>query len=67
VQRTIIFFWTFKALVDGFAYYKPKIQIDGTFLYEKYKETLLVAVTQDGINHILHIVFALVEGETAKT
>jgi hypothetical protein len=35
-------------------------------LYEKYKGTLLMAVTQDGNNNIFPIAFALVEGETAE-
>jgi len=43
----------FKALVVGFSYFKPIVQINGTFLYGKYKEILLVAVAQDGASHIL--------------
>jgi len=42
------------------------VQVVGTFLYGKYRETLLVAVVQDGRNNILPIVFAIVEGETAE-
>jgi len=42
------------------------VQVDGTFLYGKYRGTLLVAVTQDCRNNILPIVFATVEGETAE-
>nr|KYP70656.1 hypothetical protein KK1_009883 [Cajanus cajan] len=37
-------FWTFKPCIDGFAFCKPIVQVDGTFLYGKYKGTLLVAV-----------------------
>ncbi|WVY94019.1 hypothetical protein V8G54_033107 [Vigna mungo] len=59
-------FWTFKPCVDGFPYCKPLVQVDGTFLYGRYKGTLLVAVAQDGRNNILPIAFAIVEGETAN-
>ncbi|RYR72979.1 hypothetical protein Ahy_A02g007226 [Arachis hypogaea] len=37
--------------------------VDGTHLYEKYKVCLLVAVFQDDNNNIMHIAFAIVEGE----
>nr|KYP33269.1 hypothetical protein KK1_045897 [Cajanus cajan] len=37
-------FWTFKLCINGLKYYKSIIQVDGTFLYGKYKGTLLVAV-----------------------
>nr|KYP48319.1 hypothetical protein KK1_030011 [Cajanus cajan] len=50
---------------DGFSFCKPIVQVDGTFLYGKYKGTLLVAVAQDGRNNIILIVFAVVEGETS--
>ena len=42
------------------------VQVDGTFLYGKYRGTLLVAVAQDGRNNILSIAFAIAEGETAE-
>ncbi|KAK7262381.1 hypothetical protein RJT34_29953 [Clitoria ternatea] len=59
-------FWTFKQCVDAFAFCKPVIQVDGTFLYGKYRHTLLVATTQDGNNNVLPIAFAVVEGETLQ-
>ncbi|WVZ15295.1 hypothetical protein V8G54_012861 [Vigna mungo] len=58
-------FWTFKPCLDGFPYCKPLVQVDGTFLYGRYRGTLLVVVAQDGRNNILPIAFAIVEGETA--
>ncbi|WVZ05779.1 hypothetical protein V8G54_019125 [Vigna mungo] len=58
-------FWTFKPCVDGFPYCKLLVQVDGTFLYRRYRGTLLVAVAQDGRNNILPVAFAIVEGETA--
>ncbi|XP_020217987.1 uncharacterized protein LOC109801349 isoform X2 [Cajanus cajan] len=57
-------FWTFKPACDAFNYTKPIIQIDGTFLYGKYRGTLLIATTQDGNARVLPIAFAVVKGET---
>ncbi|KAL5191069.1 hypothetical protein HKD37_04G010396 [Glycine soja] len=42
--------WSFKPCIDGFQYCKPVVQVDGTWLYNKYKGTLLVAVAQDSNN-----------------
>ncbi|XP_027337546.1 uncharacterized protein LOC113851276 [Abrus precatorius] len=58
-------FWTFRPCIDDFAFCKPIVQVDGTFLYGKYKGTLLVAVAQDGRNNLIPIAFAVVEGETS--
>ena len=49
----------------GFAYCKPIVQVDGTWLYGKYTGTLLIATTQDEAHHIFLIAYAIVEGETA--
>lgn len=57
-------FWAFHPCIVGFNFCKPIVQVDGTWLYGKYKGTLLMAVAQDGENHIFPIAFALVEGET---
>ncbi|PNX59609.1 receptor-like protein kinase HSL1, partial [Trifolium pratense] len=48
-------------LIKGFAYCKPIVQVDGTWLYGKYKGTLLLAVAQDGNDHIFPVAFAIVE------
>lgn len=45
-------------------FYKPIIQIDGTWLYRKYKGMLLIEVAHDGNNNILPITYTLVEGDT---
>jgi len=42
------------------------VQVDGTRLYGKYKEILLVVVAQDDNNKILPIVFAIIKGETTE-
>jgi len=39
-------------------------QVDGTWLYDKYKGILLVAFAQDDNNKILQIVFAVVKSES---
>ncbi|XP_058749008.1 uncharacterized protein LOC131621962 [Vicia villosa] len=57
-------FWAFQPCIRGFAFCKPIIQIDGTWLYGKYKGTLLMAVAQDGNSNVFPIAFALVDGET---
>ncbi|XP_025669131.1 uncharacterized protein [Arachis hypogaea] len=43
-------FWTFPLCVKAFKYYKPLISIDGTHLYGKYGDTLLMAIAQNGKN-----------------
>ena len=40
------------------------ISIDGTFLYGKYKGTLLIASTWNGDNRLFPLAFAIVEKET---
>lgn len=57
-------FWAFQPCIHAFAYCKPIVQVDGTWLYGKYRGTLLMAVAQDGNGNIFPIAFALVEGET---
>ncbi|XP_019418538.1 PREDICTED: uncharacterized protein LOC109329318 [Lupinus angustifolius] len=59
-------FWAFKPCIDGFAYCKPIIQVDGTFLTGKYTGTLLIASPQDGNRRVFLVAFAIVEGETKE-
>ncbi|KAL5142487.1 hypothetical protein HKD37_09G025667 [Glycine soja] len=59
-------FWSFGPCINGFAYCKPLGQVNGTWLYGKYTDTLLIATTQDGANHIFPIAYAIVEGETTS-
>ena len=58
--------WSFGPCIKGFAYCKPIVQVDGTCLYGKYTDTLLIATAQDGANHIFPIAYAIVEGETTS-
>ncbi|KAF7839004.1 uncharacterized protein G2W53_007486 [Senna tora] len=57
-------FWAFKPCIDVWSQLKPMLQVDGTFLYRKYKHSLLIATGQDGNRNIVPVAFALVEGET---
>ncbi|XP_058746800.1 uncharacterized protein LOC131619750 [Vicia villosa] len=57
-------FWAFQPCIRGFAYCKLILQIDGTWLYGKYKGTMLMSVAQDGNNNIFPVAFTTVEGET---
>ncbi|KAH1193657.1 hypothetical protein GmHk_19G054652 [Glycine max] len=59
-------FWSFGPCINGFPYCKPIVQVDGTWLYEKYTVTLLIATAQDGANHIFPIAYAIVERETTS-
>jgi hypothetical protein len=53
--------------VAGFAHCRPVISIDGTFLIEKYKGMLKVAVGMTAKNQLLPLAFALVEGENNES
>ena len=50
-------FWVFGACVEGFKHCRPIIQIDGTFLYEKYIGKLLIATSIDANGHIFPLAF----------
>ena len=59
-------FWTFSQCRMAFKHCKPFIQIDGTFLYGKYKEKLLIAVGQDGNKKIVPLAFAICKSESTE-
>ncbi|KAE8706187.1 hypothetical protein F3Y22_tig00110403pilonHSYRG00165 [Hibiscus syriacus] len=60
-------FWTYPQCINAVKYCKPVVQIDGTFLYGKYKQVLLLVVVQDGNRNILPVAFALVQGEDTES
>ncbi|XP_016195725.1 uncharacterized protein LOC107636747 [Arachis ipaensis] len=60
-------FWTFPPCIEAFRHCKSLVNIDGTHLYSKYGDMLLVAIAQDGNSNILPIAFSLVEGENAES
>ena len=59
-------FWAFKPCIDAWPHLKPVVQVDGTFLYGKYRHTLLIATGQDGNKNIVPLAFDIVEGETEE-
>ncbi|KAK5836574.1 hypothetical protein PVK06_012366 [Gossypium arboreum] len=50
---------SFKQYRDVFVYWKPSVQIDGTFMYGRHIYQLLLVTTQDGGRRILPIAFAI--------
>ena len=56
-------FWDFSPSIEGFQHCRPVISIDGTFLYGKYRSTLLIALTWDSDNRPFPLAFAIVEKE----
>ncbi|XP_016711801.1 uncharacterized protein [Gossypium hirsutum] len=60
-------FWTFDPCVRAFSHCKPVVQVDGTWLYGKYTQILLIAVAQDGNGNVLPIAFAIVELENPES
>ncbi|KAE8656976.1 hypothetical protein F3Y22_tig00116997pilonHSYRG00720 [Hibiscus syriacus] len=60
-------FWTYPQCINALKYCKPVVQIDGTFLYGKYKQVLFLVVVQDGNRNILPVAFALVQGEDTES
>ncbi|KAL0008632.1 hypothetical protein SO802_010134 [Lithocarpus litseifolius] len=57
-------FWAFGPSIEGFQHCRPVISIDGTFLYGKYRGTLLIASSWDDENRLFPLAFAIVEKET---
>ena len=60
-------FWTFDPYVRAFPYCKPFVQVDGTWLYGKYTQILLLAVAQDSNKIVLAIAFAIVDKENMES
>ena len=60
-------FWSFKPSIEGFKYCRPVMSIDGTHLYGKYKDTLLISMGYDGNNPLFPLAFAIIEGENTDS
>ncbi|XP_017604138.1 uncharacterized protein LOC108450882 [Gossypium arboreum] len=60
-------FWTFDLCVRAFSHCKAVVQVDGTWLYGKYTQILLIAIAQDGNGNVLPIAFAIVESENSES
>ncbi|XP_020415494.1 uncharacterized protein LOC109948013 [Prunus persica] len=57
-------FICFKASIDGFLWCRPMLFIDGTFITNKYKGTLLGATAKNGNREVFPFAFGIVSGET---
>ncbi|PPD95067.1 hypothetical protein GOBAR_DD07907 [Gossypium barbadense] len=60
-------FWMFDPRVRVFPHYKPFVQVYGTWLYGKYTQILLLAVSQGDNKNVLPIAFAIVDKESIKS
>ena len=56
-------FWVFKPCINALPFYKTILHIDGTFLYGKNKQSLLIATTQDRNRKALPIAFIIVKAK----
>ena len=56
-------FWSFKPSIEEFEHCCPVPSINGTHLYGKYKDTLMIAMRCDGNNQFFPLTFAIIEGE----
>jgi len=55
------------ASISGWKYCKPLIAIDGTFLKNKYRGVLLMAVTKDANNQIFPLAFGVADSENNES
>ena len=60
-------FWSFKPSIEGFEHCRPVMIIDGTRLYGKHKDKLLIAMGCDGNNQLFPLAFAIIEGENTDS
>ena len=56
-------FWSFNPSIEGFEHCCPVPSINGTHLYGKYKDTLMISMRCDGNNQFFPLTFAITEGE----
>ena len=52
-------FWSFKPSIEGLEHCRPVLSINGTHLYGKYKDMLLIAMGCDGNNQLFPLEFAI--------
>jgi transposase-like protein len=60
-------FLALEPAIATFKHCRPVICIDGTFLTEKYKGTILTVVAADGNNQLLPLAIAFAEGENGDS
>ena len=51
----------FHPSIEGFNHCRLILSIDGTHLYEKYKDTLMIALGCDGNNKLFPLSFSITE------
>ncbi|XP_059310813.1 uncharacterized protein LOC132062214 [Lycium ferocissimum] len=61
--RFLYFFVSYGAWINGFAYTRKVLAVDGTHLFGKYGGVLLSAVALDTENHIFPLAFCVVNSE----
>ncbi|XP_019242449.1 PREDICTED: uncharacterized protein LOC109222558, partial [Nicotiana attenuata] len=66
-NRFVYMFFMYGASISGWKYCRPLIAVDGTFLKNKYRGVLLVAVTKDANNQIFPIAFGVVDKENNES
>ena len=60
-------FWVFVPSIKGFTHYRLVFSIGGTYLYGKYKGTLLIAMGCDGNNQLFPLAFVIIKGENTNS
>ena len=56
-------FWSFKPSIEGFEHCRLVLSIDGTHLYGKYKDTLLITMGCDRNNRLFPLEFYITKDE----
>jgi len=60
-------FWSLGCMIQAFKHCRPLLCVDGIFLTEQYRGTLLTAIGVDGNDQVVPIAFALVESEKSES
>ncbi|XP_028950990.1 uncharacterized protein [Malus domestica] len=63
-NRFLRLFIAYDAWIKGFMFCRPMLFIDGTFIKNKYKGTLLSCCAKNGNDEIFEVAYAIVDSET---
>ena len=61
------FFWAFHPSIEGFKHGRLVLTIDGTHLYGKYNDIVMIAMGCDRNNQLFPLAFALTDGENVES
>ena len=61
------FFWAFHPSIEGFKHCRLVLTIDGTHLYGKYNDIVMIAMGCDRNNQLFPLTFALTDGENVES